>query len=215
MQQSVTEKIEQYFSQFKIKSSPKGTIITYANQEPSGITLLVEGIVEQYYLLPNGDKATVNVFKPSAFFPMSWAINRTPNEYFFAAQTNITYRQADAEQTVIFLRDNPDITFDLLSRVYRGTDALLKRLVVAASGVAASRLILELVIESLRFGKNLENGKTLIEVKQGVLADRTGLARETVSRELHKLSEGGLIELDKSGIIVDLGKLEQQLLARI
>ena len=215
MQQSIAEKVEQFFSQFEPKSEPKGAIITYANQDPAGIMLLVEGIVEQYYLLPNGSKVTVNVFKPPAFFPMSWAINRTPNEYFYATQTDIAYRRADPAQTVVFLQSQPEVVFDLLSRVYRGTDALLKRLVVASSGSATNRLIFELVIESLRFGEEADSSRKLIKIKQNTLADRSGLARETVSRELHKLSVNGLLELTKTGIIVDVSKLEQQLLAQI
>ena len=215
MQQSVAEKINRFFSQFELKSKPKGAIITDANQDPSGIMFLVEGVVEQYYLLPNGSKVTVNVFKPPAFFPMSWAINRTPNEYFYATQTDIAYRQADPAQTVVFLQSQPEVVFDLLSRVYRGTDALLKRLVVASSGSATNRLIFELVIESLRFGEEADSSRKLIKIKQNTLADRSGLARETVSRELHKLSVNGLLELTKTGIIVDVSKLEQQLLAQI
>ncbi len=211
MNQKITDKLTKYFSKYELKKYPKGKLITLANQEPTGISLLVSGLVEQYDITPEGNKLTVNVYKPPAFFPMSWAINKTPNAYFFGALTDVELKQADADETVAFLKANPDVMFDLLSRVYRGTDALLRRLMLAASGIAASRLIFELLIEAYRFGIENNDGTVLVKVKQSVLAARSGLARETVSRELHKLEQESLITRSKQEITIDIKSLEQKL----
>ncbi len=211
MNQQITDKLTKYFSKYELKKYPKGKLITLANQEPTGISLLVSGLVEQYDITPEGNKLTVNVYKPPAFFPMSWAINKTPNAYFFGALTDVELKQADADETVAFLKANPDVMFDLLSRVYRGTDALLRRLMLAASGIAASRLIFELLIEAYRFGIENNDGTVLVKVKQSVLAARSGLARETVSRELHKLEQESLITRSKQEITIDIKSLEQKL----
>lgn len=213
MNQTILDKINSHFSDSDTLTYSKGKIITLANQEPEGISLLLDGIVEQYDITPEGNKITVNIFKPPAFFPMSWAINRTPNTYFYAALTDIKIKQADADKTVVFLQNNIDVTFDLLSRVYRGTDALLKRLVLAASGIASSRLIFELLIESYRFGVDMDQKETtkVVKVRHSNLAARSGLARETVSRELHKLEKEKLITLTKQGIVFDIEQLEKRL----
>lgn len=211
MNQQVAEKLSKYFSKCELKKYSKGKLITLANQEPAGISLLISGLVEQYDITPEGNKLTVNVYKPPAFFPMSWAINKTPNAYFFGALTDVELRQADADETVAFLKANPDVMFDLLSRVYRGTDALLRRLMLAASGIAASRLIFELLIEAYRFGVENNDGTMGIKVKQSVLAARSGLARETVSRELHKLEQENLISRNKQEITIAVKSLEQKL----
>ncbi len=211
MNQQITDKLTKYFSKYELKKYPKGKLITLANQEPAGISLLVSGLVEQYDITPEGNKLTVNVYKPPAFFPMSWAINKTPNAYFFSALTDVELKQANADETVAFLKANPDVMFDLLSRVYRGTDALLRRLMLAASGIAASRLIFELLIEAYRFGIESNDGTVLVKVKQSVLAARSGLARETVSRELHKLEQENLITRSKQEITIDIKSLEQKL----
>lgn len=211
MDQAVLDKLTGYFSQSDEKTYPKGRIITFAYQEPEGISLLLDGIVEQYDITPEGNKLTVNVFKPPAFFPMSWVVNKTPNAYFYAALTNVRLRRADPDKTVAFLRANPDVMFDLLSRVYKGTDGLLKRLALATRGIAASRLIFELLIEAYRFGIEVEDVKRLVKIKQGSLAARSGLARETVSRELHKMENDKLVSLTKQGIILDTKRLEKKL----
>lgn len=211
MNQQVTDKLTEYFSNHELKKYPKGQLITLANQEPGGISLLVSGLVEQYDITPEGNKLTVNVYRPHSFFPMSWAINKVPNTYFFGALTDVELRQADADGTVAFLRANPEVMFDLLSRVYKGTDALLRRLIVVSSGIAASRLSFELLLEAYRFGSDNRNGMLLVKVKQTVLAARSGLARETVSRELHKLEQEGIITRNRQGISADITRLEQKL----
>lgn len=213
MDQEIRDKIARFFDSSSLKTRKKGQTLTFGDEDPEYVTLLVEGVVEQYDITPEGNKITVNMFKPGAFFPMSWAINRTPNTYFFAALTDIKFKTADANQTVEFLRDNPDVTFNLLSRVYKGTDALLKRLVLAASGIAASRLIFELLIEAYRFGQDDDGEKAVkaVKVKQSNLAARSGLARETVSRELHKLEAEGLLKISPGGIAFDINQLEKRL----
>jgi CRP-like cAMP-binding protein len=211
MEQVIIDKLEQHFQKGKVKRYAKGTVLIFANEEPEGVSLLVNGLVEQYDITKEGNKLTVNVFKPPAFFPMSWAINKTPNTYFYAALSDVVLLLADADQTVSFLKANPDVMFNLLSRVYKGTDGLLRRLVVAASGIAASRLIFELLIEAYRFGTDTGEGMRTVKIKQSVLSSRSGLARETVSRELHKLEEEKLITRSDQGITIQLSKLEEKL----
>lgn len=211
MNQKILDKLFDHFANCETKLYKKGEIIVFANQNPKGIFWLNEGLVEQYDITPEGNRVIVNIFKPLAFFPMSWAINKTENTYFYAALTDVELKIGDADKAVAFLQANPDVLFDLLSRVYKGTDALLRRLVLAASGIAASRLVYELLIEAYRFGQKVDAEKHLVTIKQNALAARSGLARETVSRELHKLVASDSISLSKEGIIINTKKLEQKL----
>lgn len=211
MQQNVHNKIEQLFSHSTTKIYTSGSLITLAHQDPKGVMLIVDGVVEQYDITPDGNKMTINMFKPNAFFPMSWAINKTPNEYFYAASTDVTVRQISADEAVKFLQANPEVMFDLLSRVYRGTDAILRRLVLTAGGVASSRLIYELLIEGYRFGEVQSGTAKTVHVKRISLAERSGLARETVSRELHKLQQEGLLTCTNQKIVLYIDKLEAKL----
>ena len=207
----VTKKLSDFFTGTDERMYSKDDIITFANQDPEGVLFLVEGLVEQYDVTPEGNKITVNIFKPPAFFPMSWAINKTPNLYFYAALSNVKVKRAHPDKVAKFLQENPDVMFDLLSRVYKGTDGLLRRLVLAASGIASSRLIYELLLEAYRFGYGVDGATKKIKIRQSSLAARSGLARETVSRELHKMEREGLIELTKPGMLLYIKKLEARL----
>lgn len=204
----ITQKITTFFERYPKVHYKKGEIITHAGEDPRGVSLLLEGLIEQYDSTAEGTHVTVNIFKSGAFFPMSWAINKTPNTYFYVALTDVTLQWADADEVVEFLKENPDVLFDLLHRVYLGTDALLRRIVLASSGAAVNRLAFELLIEAYRFGVEQGDGEYIISSKQHELAARSGLARETVSRELHKLQDDGVVTLTQKGIIARSAQLE-------
>lgn len=215
MSQNVQAKVADFFATARQKNFAKGQMIAMAGEDPAGVMLLESGVVEQYDITPAGNRVTVNIFKPPAFFPMSWAINGTPNEYFFEALSDVVVRQAAADRTVAFIKDNPDVLFDLLARVYKGTDGLLKRLVLAASGMAANRLIFELLIEAYRFGSDVDEVTKQIKISRNSLAARSGLARETVSRELHKLQDEGLLTLSERSMVLSIEALEKKLLVTV
>ncbi len=209
--QTVHDKTEQFFATGETRFYRRGETIVFAGEDPPGVIFLVDGTVEQHDITTEGNKLMVNMFRPGAFFPMSWAITKTPNRYFFAAFTEVTVRIIDVDAAVQFLHDNSDVTFDLLRRVYIGADAILGRLVVAASGAASERLIFELLNEAYRFGRISDDSHALVKIKQVILAERSGLARETVGRELHKLADDGLIVVTKDGIELALDKLRARL----
>lgn len=211
MEPDIQDKISQFFSQGQRYDYAPGAVIVEAGQDPPGVMWLSQGIVEEYALTREGVKVGVNVFKPPAFFPMSWVINRTPNDYFFAAASEVTLHICPADEALNFIKAHPEIVFDLLSRVYRGTDGLLQRLTLADSKNAKDRLIFELITEGYRFGQQIDQTCWRIKATQSTLAARSGLARETVSRELHKLADEGMVALDKGTMTIDLEKLQSLL----
>lgn len=206
----VAAKVDKFFSKYPKRSYPKGQILVFADESPEHIYYIVKGSVRKYDVSYRGDEVVLNVFKPPAFFPMSWAINNSPNKYFYKAETDTELHIVPTAEALIFIKDNPDVMLDLLSRLYKGMDGLLGRMVHLMSGSAKSRLLYELVIESRRFGKKNSDGGIQLSVSEGDLAGRTGLSRETVSREIHKLKNQDLVSLKHSGIIVkDIAAIEE------
>lgn len=201
MDTEIKDKIEQFFKRHQHRNYRKGEILVRADENPPGVFYLVSGTVRQYDITAQGAVVIVNIFKPPAFFPMSWAINQTQNIYFFEAMEPVELWLAPREDTVQFIRDNPDVLFNLLSRLYRGADGLLLKMTHLMGASARSRLMLELIIAAKRFGKPSPKGEIKLDTTAGELAARTGLTRETVSRELQKLKAEGLVRVSL-GIIV-------------
>jgi CRP/FNR family transcriptional regulator, cyclic AMP receptor protein len=212
MASEITDKVHLHFSQYPKRVYPKGQILVFADESPEHIFYIVKGRVRKYDVSYRGDEIVINLFKPPAFFPMSWAINRSPNSYFYKTETETEIHLIPTDDALAFLQTNPDVMLDLLSRIYQGMDGLLGRMVHLMSGTARSRLLYELIIECRRFGRPTKNGEYQLEISEVDLAARSGLSRETISREMRKLKERGWVKLATGGIVVkDVGALEEVL----
>lgn len=176
-----------------------------ADDDPPGIFYLKKGYVREYAISKKGDELVVNIFKPFSFFSMSWAINNTPNMYFFEAVTDLGVWRVPKDKALEFIKANPDVLYDLLSRVYKGTDGILTRMTYLMAGNAYARLITELIIYARRFGNP-------INISEKDLAASSGMTRETVSREIKKLKDKKLITFQKGKLLIkDISGLEEEL----
>lgn len=202
MSNDVSAKKESFFSTYDLHTYPKGQILFINGDEASYVYYLVKGKVKQYDITYQGEEIILNVFKPGAFFPMSLVINGGTSPYIFAAETEIEVRRAPAQEALQFIRDNPDVLYDLLSRVYRGTDELLNRITQLMSGSAKSRVLFELYTECRRFGKIQADKQILLSISETELAARAGLSRETVSREFQKLKNENIVRIVGSHIYI-------------
>lgn len=212
MQDDIKTKTATFFAQYPVRAFGKREIIIRAETELPGVFYLIEGRVSQYDITPSGNEVVVNVFKPGAFFPMSAALNNTPNYYFFEASTNIKVHIAPPEAAVLFLQNNPDVTFDLLKRVYKGADGVLRRMAHLMGGDAKHRLLFEILNAAYRFGEPQKDGSIRVPLHEGDLARQSGLARETVNRHIQAFKSAGWIEVGHQGMIIkDMQKLESLL----
>jgi len=198
----ITSKVTNFFESYPLRTYSKRELLLHAEEPINSVFYVVEGRVSQYDIAPNGNEVVVNVFKPGAFFPMSTAMNDVENHYFFESSLKTKVHIAPKADVVRFLHENPDVLFDLLARVYRGVDGVLRRMAHLMGGDAQTRLIFELLNASARFGEQQPNGAIHVRLTEGDLAKHSGLARETVSRSLQDLKAVGLIETSRGGIVV-------------
>jgi CRP-like cAMP-binding protein len=213
MNQSVLDKIDAFFTQYPSQVYKRGEILIHAGDNPTGVFYVKDGQIKEYAISKKGEELVVNIFKPVAFFPMSWAINETPNEYFFEAVTDVHTWKAPKEAVLIFIKDNPDVLFDLMRRVYKGTDGILTRMTYLMAGNAYARLIAEILLCAKRFGKKDTNGAGIsCNITESELAAQAGMTRETVSREIRILKEKALVTFEKNILTIpNREKIEQEL----
>lgn len=212
MIEEVSTKIEKFFDQYKLKHYSKGQILILDGEGGDYVYHLIEGKVKQYDVTYRGDEIILNIFKPPAFFPMSLAINKVRNPYIYEAETDVDLKRAPAEDAVKFIKKNPDVLYNLLSRVYLGADGMLGRMSHLMASSARSRLIYELILECRRFGALQDDGSYRLEVNEKDMGSRAGLSRETVNREVHKLKEEDMITVSRTSVVVkNLSALEKKL----
>lgn len=182
MDDIIRKKVDTFFSSYPKRSYPKDQIIIFSGESPDKVFYILTGKVRQYDISYRGNEVVVNIFAPPAFFPMTWAINKTPNKYFYKTEVDTEVRIAPPDEVVAFIKDNPDVMFNLLSRLYNGIEGVLSRTIYLMSGTAKTRVIYELIIEAHRFGTILSENKYELHITETDLAAHAGLTRETISR---------------------------------
>lgn len=211
MEPEIAKKVKQFFSRYPPKEYKKGEIIIAKDQYLEGIFFLEKGMVRQYDLSRNGQEMTLNIYKPGSFFPMMESLSNKPNQYYFEAINITSIKLAPKERVLKFIKNEPEVMHDLLTRLYSGIEGVLFKMAQLMSGNAYTRLISILIISATRFGKEAADGIRILSTEKD-LATQAGISRETVSRQLHKLKKEGLIDIKRSTIIIpDLNKLEQKL----
>lgn len=209
MRPEVKKKLLSYFNKFELKSFQRGEIVLKPPSET--IFFLTKGVVRMFRSSQEKGELTLNVYKAYALFPMSLMFHAHDN-YTFSALTDVHGHHAPKKDFSRFIRRNPAILYDLLKRIYQGFDGFFMLLEALLSGDAFYRTLTHLIIHARRFGKKKQN-KIVFDwhLTHHQLASQTGLARESVTKEIKKLQEKGLIGYSgKKLFIYDFFKLEEE-----
>jgi CRP/FNR family transcriptional regulator, cyclic AMP receptor protein len=208
-----TKALEAFYQQFSVREYKKDEMLIRADDDPQGIFYLKKGYVRQYTISPTGYELTLHILKPPAYFPMVWAINGTPNIYYFEALTPVEVGRAPREQVVTFIQDKSTIIFELMSQLLEDYAETLKRMEHLVFSDAYRRVISVLLYIAKHFGDK-QGGGVIVHHRftQQDIATLVGIARETASNELAKLEKKGLITyIDHSMLFAHIPKLEFEL----
>lgn len=210
-----TKEFEVFYKQFTIRNYKKGEMLIRADDDPQGIFCLTKGYVRQYTISKTGFELTLHILQPISYFPMVWAINGTPNVYYFEALTPVEVGRASRDQVVTFIKDKPTLLFELMSELLEDYAETLKRVEHLVFSDAYRRVISVLLYIVKHFGE--EDGKGVIvhhRFTQQDIATLVGVARETAGNEMVKLEKKGLVRyVDHSMLFEDMKKLNAELLS--
>lgn len=210
---SVSNKIENFFSQYKIIRYKNGETILRADDIPSGAYYVKSGHVRMNSILHDGRILTVNIFKPGSYFPMLWIISNLENSYFFQAMTDVEIRRVTKEMMINFIKNNPDVLFELTHRILIGLNSLITNIEYLFSGNAQSRVASALLLLARRFGEKKDKNEMIIKLflTHQDIANCAAITRETASIEIKKLERKGIINIQNRLLVVNLGKLEKEI----
>lgn len=203
MDESASQKLDDYFTGFRRLYFKKGETIYRAEDEIDSIFYLKKGYARLYSLSKNAQQLTFIIYKPGDFFPLIPTIKRTPSEYYTESMTEAELYEAPAEKFLQFIKSNSGVLFELLGRTLTRFGGVLTRMEYAIFGNAANKVAGIILICTERFGIQSLNG-TLIQVPltHQDIANLLGMARETVSIEMKKLQNAGLISYKGRSLFV-------------
>lgn len=209
MHKEAIDIVENFFSNYTLRSYKKGQVLILDDEGPNQIFYLVSGRVKVYDISYRGDEIILNSFGPGAAFPVALLVNKSRNRYIYEAASDITIRQAPSNDVVTFLKNEPQVMYYMLSEIYTKLDDILGRMSHLMASSAKRRLIYELLLECKHFGIKQSDGRHELTVTEKDIGARAGLSRETVSREINKLKREKLVAVEHNVIsITSLPDLE-------
>ncbi len=195
MDKQIRELTEKFFIDHPTVRVHKGAIILRADQNPTGVYYLRSGLVKQYVIGGSGDTFVIHVYRPGSFFPMAWAINKTPNAYYFEAINDVFLTVAPLADTYEFLKTNPTVLFHFVSRLLLGLSGVIERMEYLVLETAYQKIVRLLVYFAKTFGKPITGDKILIPIalSHREIATWIGTTRETTSLQIEALKKRGII----------------------
>jgi len=202
-----------FYTQFPVRDYKKGEMLIRADDDPQGIFCVTEGYVRQYTISKGGIELTLHILKPVAYFPMVWAINGTPNIYYYEALTPVKVVRAPRDKVVEFIKDKPKIIFALMSELLEDYAETLIRMEHLVFSDAYRRVISVLLYLAKHFGETKGTGYIVHHrFTQQDIATLVGVARETAGIEMAKLEKNGLVKyVGHSMLFEHIDQLEAEL----
>lgn len=201
---SILQKVlDTFFQKFTRLKYKKGEIILRAEDPPQGVFYLKRGYVRQYMVAESGAMLMLHVFKPNSFFPMSWALNDTPNTYYYEAMTAVEMWRAPRDEVKEFLHEYPAVVYNLAQRLLFGMIGIRKRMESLVMDNAYKKTLLLLVYLAQNLGEKEGGGVVLpVPITHREFSAWIGTTRETASLQVETLKKRGLIQYRKRMLFI-------------
>jgi CRP/FNR family transcriptional regulator, anaerobic regulatory protein len=206
-----TKKIRLFFSSYPATTYKKDEIILRPDDPTPYVYYVASGFVRMYCLLPDGKELTLNIFKPESYFPMLLVLGSSTNSYYYETLTPVTLERAPRAEILAFTHREPDVLFELTSRISVGVNGLLSNIQYLLFGSASSRVASVLLILSRRFGNEKDSTTTIqLPLTHQDIANLIGLTRETTSLEMEKLVARKIISYNHKQVSIHLAHVLAQ-----
>lgn len=174
----------------------------------SGFYAVLEGRLKLYLLGCDGDERVVRILKEGDTFAEALAFSAIPSPVFVDSLTSARLAYFPRSVLMNMQRARPDFSL----AVIKGLSGLLKLLIDDIESCctlhASERVAAYLLRE---FPRDRTSGEVTLPASKANVASTLNLSPETFSRELHRLENQGLIQIDKRRIeIPDLQALRSR-----
>ena len=190
------QKLNRFFSQYRLLRYKKGETFLRAGDTPAGVYFLKKGYVRLFSISSNGKELTLVIYKPGEFFPIVFTFTAKPSAYYFETLSEVEMSRVPREKFIPFIRENPDVFDEVNLHIIERFQIALRRMEYLTFGNANSKLASILLICARYFGVRSDHKEIKIPIPftHKDIANLVGMARETVSVELKKFLDKGLIE---------------------
>jgi CRP-like cAMP-binding protein len=207
-----TDAIHAAFSEGKAIPYDRGRVLLHANEEPNYIYYINEGFVRVYTLNSRAEQFTHTVYNRGEIFPLFWVIDSPKRDVYFEALTDCSVFILPRSELQAKLKSNAELSYQMIRQAINQYRLYTDRVENLEHKFASERLAYSLLFLASRFGEKRGNEIVIkAPLTHHVLGSTINLSRESISRELDKLVQKGLIGYEgRLFVVKDFAALARQ-----
>ncbi|WP_461206144.1 Crp/Fnr family transcriptional regulator [Clostridium sp. DL1XJH146] len=193
------EEIERYFIQgyYQIKSYKKNALIRLEGEHSTTLDIILKGTIIVQKIDEKGNVLTIADFKKGDDFGGNLIFSNYPiYPMSIIAKENVILLHLKKELILNLCSDNKDFLVLFLNNI-SNKSAILSQKIKSIS----LKSIRESIIDFLKYEYNIQNSSVIkLELSKKELAEKMGIQRTSLSRELNKMRKNGMIKYDAHNI---------------
>ena len=181
--------------QGSVLEMPRGTRILGRGEHLNGLYSVFEGRLKLYMLSCNGDERVLRVLQPGDSFGEAIMFNEIPSPVFVETLSPVSLGFFPREVVTKVLAADAGFMMSML----RGMSAMMRELIHDLDTCCLQNALQRTVSYLLREADSgpAPNIEVRLPAAKAVVASMLNISAETFSRELHRLQNDGLIEIDR------------------
>jgi len=197
------KKLKSIFEKGQRLTYKKGEYIIRPGETPSSMYYIESGAVKAYVITKYAEENVLILRKNNEIFPLIWSHTGQERGVIYEAVTPLVlYRQQRKVYEDSYLLDSDLLLpiLDMTTEMYRIHS---ERIMTLEYRTVRERIVSFLLQLSKRFSERTADGQLItIPLRHADIASSVNASRESVTRELQRLDQKGLIKLQKLGIIL-------------
>jgi CRP-like cAMP-binding protein len=202
--------VEDMIKSFPIKKYAKNSYIANEGDDCSGLGVIISGKIEVLNIFPSGKSITITHFEKNHIFGEAILFSKShkyPVDLLAKSDCEVLF--INKKSLMNMMKRNPEIMSNYMTLLSERLLMMNKKIRVLSLDTIRKKVCNFLISEY----KKQKSNYLEIGVSKKEMAERMGVQRPSLSRELIKMQSDGLIEMDKNIIkIFDIEDIEGELI---
>ncbi len=205
----MTSVLQKLFENGKIKTYSKEDIIIYEGDPVVHLHHIDSGYVKVFNFINSGNERIIFIYGPGDVFPLTTHLSRRQAVgNFYAAMTDVQVRMIEPRHLEQQLKDDIDKGEMLINYAYDINQQFFQRIDILSVNDARHKLVSLLVFLVQKAGSGTSLVHIDIPLTHQDIANMSGLARESVSRQMALLKKEGVVQ-DSRSLAIDPVRLRK------
>lgn len=193
-----------FFEQYPLITYEKEEKIIRPKELSNTVIYIKSGTSKISTFSSNGDEMTISYLNPESYGNIIFGLAPEENPYYIEAFTQVKAWRVSRNEYVEFAMKHPSIYIDLTTSLLRLIQDLYEQIAWLKLGNAYTKIAAAIFYLAKNLGEKEGTAITIpSRVTHQMIANLTGLTRETVSKQVKKLEENNLITHRDTHLIVN------------